>query len=62
MLELPELDNTDPLLTRILNQNLEAQDLETTIRQDPRWAKTTNYRDQFVQSAMQIGKMFGFSA
>lgn len=62
MLELPKMDNTDPLLQKVLNEPVEGRELELMIRNDDRWKSTENFRDQFASVAEQLGETFGFTA
>lgn len=62
MLEVPKLDNTDSLLHKALDQQVEGRDLDLLIRQDPRWTRTANFRDQYSEAAMQLGRAFGFTS
>lgn len=62
MLEIPKMDNTDPLLMSVLNSPEEGRDLEKTIRMDSRWTNTRNFRDQFASVATELGKTFGFTS
>jgi len=60
MLEIPKLDNTDPILGKALDQQLEGRDLDKLIKQDTRWLRTANYRDSYSQAAIELGRAFGY--
>lgn len=62
MLEIPKLDNTDSLLSSALDAQVEGRDLDLMIRKDTRWQRTANYRDQYSQAAIELGRAFGFVA
>jgi len=61
ILELPDVDYEDPLLTRILNNSTtEGIDVDQTVRQDSRYKKTETYRNDLFTNATKLSQMFGF--
>jgi hypothetical protein len=59
-LELPSLDDKDPLLNKILNSDLTGQDLTQMIRQDDRFLSTRNMYGQLSSAVADMGRRFGF--
>lgn len=74
-LEIPStnIDLFDPTIRNALNSQTAGTDgkagtpatmglgqFETSLKQDPRWMKTSNARDLFTQNAHQILSQFGF--
>lgn len=59
-LELGSLDDSDPLLKNILNQDLTGVDLDQVIRQDRRFRSTRRMYGELANRAEEVGRMFGF--
>lgn len=61
-LELGSLDDADPLLKNILNQDLTGVDLDSVIRQDRRFRSTRRMYGELSNTVEDMGRRFGFIA
>jgi len=59
-LELGSLDNSDPLLSKILSQDPSGVDLDVLIRQDQRFLSTRRMFSELANSVEDMGRRFGF--
>jgi len=59
-LELGSLDDSDPLLTKVLGSDLTGVDLEQMIRSDDRFKSTNTMFGELSGLANSIGRSFGF--
>ncbi len=62
LLELPSVDDTDSLLTRIMGDGLSGADSNVAIRNDPRFQGTQRLYDELSRAASDLGRQFGFIA
>lgn len=61
-LELGSLDDSDPLLNSILNQDITGQDIEQMIRKDTRFRSTRRMYGELSSTVEDIGRRFGYIA
>ena len=62
ILEMSTVDDSDPLLSMIMDRGLSGYDATLAIRQDQRFRSTNRMFDELSRAASSLGRTFGFIA